>query len=60
MSLFCQQFYFIISCQAIDLIQVCMFLDDFECLSTYRPRRAENCDLSFHNSKMPSGKLIAI
>ena len=58
--LLCQQFHFIVGGQAIDLIQVTMFLNNLKGLCPYRPRRAENSYLFLHNSRMPSGRLISI
>ena len=47
-----QQFHLIVSCQAVDLVEVTMLADDLERLGAYRPRGAENGYLAFllHNA----------
>ena len=42
MGLLSQQFYLVIGCQAINLIEVAVFSDNLQGLCAYRPRRAED------------------
>ena len=49
MSLLCQQFYLVIGCQTVHLVQVGVLLNHLEGLSAYRPSGAEYCYLSFHD-----------
>lgn len=51
---------FVVGCQAVNLIEVAMFLDDFKCLCSDRTGGTEYGYLFLHKSKMPSGRLISI